>query len=187
MLPVPTAMHCRAIHSVNRIASHGARSVRTFHRAQRGAVAIETVIAITVLVIAFAALIEIVRSAYVSDSMDRAARAAARAIALTPQVGTRNVETVACAAIRRELGLAERFDCGARWTLTVDTGLTPSALQDRSSPGESEAAGNMVLVRIAWNRELWELGRLVPGENGDDGEQRQLAVGVAHGESGTGG
>ena len=142
--------------------------------------AIETAVVTSVLVLAFGGLMEIVHAAYVSDTMGRAARAAARAIALVPEAGANQgtLGSIACTAIRRELDLNEGFDCGSSWTLTVDTGLTPKALLQGQNPGDS--AGDMVMVRIAWTRELWDLARPV---NADERETpRVIAVGVARAE-----
>ena len=166
---------------MNRFVSRGLGAMRAFWRASRGTVAVETALAIPVLVFALAGLIEIVHSAYVSDSMSRGARAAARAVALAPEAatGSGTLGTVACTAIRRELRLADDFDCGASWTLTVDTKLTPTALAN----GGEATDGDMVLVRIAWN---WELGKLISSLNDDDGPHRRIAVGVARREPGTG-
>ena len=144
---------------------------------------------VSVLVLVFAALMEIVHSAYVSDNMSRAARAAARAIALVPdaEASAGRIDSVACAAIRRELSLAEDFDCGAKWSLTVDTGLTPAAMLEGGSPSGDEAGGGMVVVRIAWNRAPWEIGRLVAETDEEDGEPApRIAVGVARQEPETG-
>lgn len=155
----------------------------------RGAAAIETTLTVSVLVLVFAALMEIVHSAYVSDNMNRAARAAARAIALVPEAeaSAGRIDSVACTAIRRELSLAEDFDCGSRWSLTVDTGLTPAAMLEGGSSADGEVGGGMVVVRIAWNREPWEIGRLVVGTDEEDAEPaRQIAVGVALQEPETG-
>ena len=59
-------------------------ATRRFRRGQRGSVAIESALGITVLVISLAVVMEIVNAAYASDQMSRAARAAARSIALNP-------------------------------------------------------------------------------------------------------
>lgn len=169
---------------MNRIVRHGWLAARGFRRARRGSVAVETAVTLSVLVFAFAGLMEIVHSAYVSDTMSRAARAAARAIALVPDAEAGSLDTVACAAIRRELDLAEGFDCAASWTLTVDTGLTPEAMLEGGNAGDGEAGGDMVVVRIAWNQEPWELGRLVASLDEEDREpSRKIAVGVARQES----
>ena len=87
------------------------RSMRGFPPKEHGGTAVETAAAISVVVLAFAALLEIVNIAFESDRMDRAARAAARATAL-------DANADACAAIRRELRLAYDFNCAA-WAITV--------------------------------------------------------------------
>lgn len=174
---------------MSRIFSHGWQAARDFRGACRGGAAVETAMTVSVLVLMFAGLMEIVRTAYVNDSMSRAARAAARAVALVPdaEASTGRIDSVACTAIRRELDLAEDFDCGAQWSLTVDTGLTPAAMLDGGNSGDGEAEGGMVVVRIAWNREPWEIGRLVAGMDEEDGEPtHHIAVGVARQEPGTG-
>ncbi len=162
---------------------------RGFWRARRGSVALETALAVSVLVLVFAGLMEIVRSAYETDSMARAARAAARAVALAPdaEAGSGSLDSIACAAIRGELNLAEDFDCGAKWTLTVDTDLTPVAMLEGGSPSDGEAEEGMVVVRIGWNRQPWEIGRLVSGTDEENREPTpRIAVGVARQEPGTG-
>ena len=60
---------------------------------------IEEAVALSILVAAFAGAMTIVHERYAEDLMARAARAAARAIALDASADR-------CAAIRRELGLA---------------------------------------------------------------------------------
>lgn len=170
---------------MNRIVRHGWLAARDFWRARRAAVALETAIAVPVLLFAFAGLMEIVHSAYVSDNMNRAARAAARAIAIAPdsEAGAGALDSVACTAIRRELKLVEGFDCGASWTLTVDTDLTPSALLAGGDGGDGEADGDLVVVRIAWSREPWEIGQLIASLDEEDGEpDRRIAVGIARRE-----
>ena len=158
-------------------------AARAFGRARRGALAVETAVTISVLVFVFAGLMEIVHSAYVSDTMSRAARAAARAVALVPQddASPGTLDTVACTAIRRELDLAEGFDCGTRWTLTVDTDLTPASML---AGGAGEAGGDMVVVRIAWNQEPWNLGRLAAAlDEEEEAPPQAMAVGVARREA----
>lgn len=137
-----------------------------------------------VLVGAFAGLAEIVHTAYVSDTMSRAARAAARAVALVPETGANRgaLGSVVCSAIRRELNLDAGFDCGSRWALTVDTGLTPKSLLDGQSRDDS--AGDMVVVRIAWNREPWALAQ--PADADEAETLRKFAIGVARSEPAVG-
>ena len=185
---------------MNRIVGHSWLTARVFGRARRGSIAVETAVAVSVLVFALAGLIEIVHSAYVSDKMSRAARAAARAIAVTPEAtGSDALGSIACAAIRRELRLTDDFDCGASWTITVDTNLTPASLADAGATTAStggatnggtggattdgDADGDIVLVRIAWN---WELGRLVSSLDDDYDAHPRIAVGVARLEPVTG-
>ena len=55
---------------------------RAFLRARSGVVAIESAMSITVLMVVFAGLVAIASAAYEDDRMGRAARAAARAVAL---------------------------------------------------------------------------------------------------------
>ena len=83
-----------------------------------------------------------------SDQVSRAARAAARSLALDPAAD-------ACAAIRRELRLPASFACTSKWTLDIDRDLAPSNLPaeptDDLDPANALAgtgSGNMVLVRI---------------------------------------
>ena len=174
---------------MSRILRHSWIAARAFPGARRGATAIETALTVSVLVLVFAGLMEIVRAAWVSDTMARAARAAARAVALVPdaEANPGTLGSVACAAIRRELDLAEDFDCGAKWTLTVDTDLTPVAMLEGGNPIEGEAEEGMVVVRIGWNQEPWQIGRLVPRTDEENPEPTsRIAVGVARQEPGTG-
>ena len=133
-------------------------ALRRFRTGERGGVAIETAIALAVLVAGFAGVIEIVQVSYTDDTIARAARAAARSLALNPAAEV-------CAPIRRELDLAEGFDCGEAWTLTVYRGVLPSALQDALGGTVTEGTGDMVLVQIAWNRAAWSFGGDVPDAN----------------------
>ena len=118
-----------------------------------------TALAISVVVAAFAGLMEIVNTAFESDRMNRAARAAAQATALDPNAD-------ACAAIRRELRLTDDFDC-APWAITVHRGVLPSNLADALGSGSPDGTGDMVLVRIDWRRPLWSFRNVVPPANAD--------------------
>ena len=174
---------------MGRILRHSWQAARAFPSACRGASAIETALTVSFLVLVFAGLMEIVRSGYESDTMARAARAAARAVALVPdaEASSGSLDSVACAAIRRELDLADDFDCGASWTLTVDTDLTPIAMLEGGGSSDGETEEGMVVVRIAWNQAPWEIGRLVPGTDEETREPTpRIAVGVARQEPGTG-
>ena len=140
-------------------------ALRRFRTGERGGVAIETAIALAVLVSGFASVIEIVHVSYTDDTIARAARAAARSLALNPA-------SDACAPIRSELDLAVDFDCNAAWTLTVYRGVLPSALQDALGGTVTEGTGDMVLVQIDWNRAAWSFGGVVPdADAADDTEE----------------
>ena len=131
-----------------RTKEYPARSLTHFLIGQSGAVAIESAIAISVLVAAFAGLMAIVQESYATDRVGRAARAVARAVALDSQADP-------CAAIRRELGLAADFDCESQWRITVDLGVSPSglpALLAGTAP-DGAASGELILVRIGWKQE----------------------------------
>lgn len=134
--------------------------MRSFWRKEDGGTALETALAISVAVTAFAGLMEIVNGAFESDRMHRAARAAAHATALDPSAD-------ACAAIRRELRLDDDFDC-AGWEITVRQGVLPSSLADALEAGEPAGTGDMVLVRIGWSRPAWSFANPVPAANADD-------------------
>lgn len=127
----------------------------TFCRVERGGVAVESAAAIAVLVVLFGGLMAIVHAAYTDDRMGRAARAAARAVALETDTTLSQAElaSIACGAIRQELDLGTAFNCAATWTVTITTGLTAAALSaGANSDGET---GDMVLVELAWNRLPW--------------------------------
>ena len=135
-------------------------ALRAFLRGERGGAAIEAALALAVLVVGFAGLMEIVEARYTDDRMSRAAHAAARALALNPGGDS---ASVACAAIRREFRLADDFDCATEWTVTVDLGVSPSTLPATLGASVTAGTGDMVLVRLGWNRESWSLGS-VPRE-----------------------
>ena len=130
-------------------------ALRRFGRCEYGGVAIESAIALLVLVVGFAGLMAIVETALTSDRMGRAARAAAHALALHP-------DNDWCAAIRRELRLDEDFDCNADWNVTVAHGVGPAALPTTLDAPAPVGTGDMVLVRIEWAPRSWSLPDLVP-------------------------
>ena len=138
-------------------------ALRGFRRGESGATTIETAIAIAILVVGLAGLFEIVEASYTTDRMARAARAAARAVAL-------NENADACAAIRREFHLADEFNCGAKWTITVDQGVSPTALPATLDAGATAGTGEMVLVRITWTRDLWSFIDAAPEANAVEGD-----------------
>ena len=126
-----------------------------FRRAQRGTVAIEAALSLSVLVAALAGLMGIVQTTYKSDTLERAARAAARAVALEAEApaSASALDAVVCGAIKSELNLSSDFDCGAKWTITVDAYETPAALLAGTARSGDDATiggenGDMVLVRI---------------------------------------
>ena len=160
----------------------GGGSVQGFWGECRGSAPIETAVAVSVLAVTLVGLMEIVHAVQDEDYMGRAARAAARAVALEPitEESRGTLVSIACTAIQRELALDESFDCSSRWVLTVDTGLTPEALLAGGSA--DDGAGDMVMVRIVPVRGVGE-------ESGEeDGATLQVAaVGVARSEWGSGG
>ena len=137
-------------------------SIRRFWRNEHGGAAIESAVTLLILVVGFAGLMEIVQVLYTDDRMSRAARAAARVLALNPAASDEEANNVACATIRRELSLPEDFDCTA-WDLGVYQGISPETLPDPLTPDGSVArgTGDMVLVRIGWKREPFSFGGLV--------------------------
>ena len=163
------------------------RAIRSFRSKEHGGTTIETAVAIAIAVATFAVLMEIVSTAFESDRMGRAARAAAQATALDPNAD-------ACAAIRRELRLADGFDCAA-WEITVHQGVLPSNLADALRSGSPDPSGDMVLVRIDWSRAVRSLANFVPAANavedtgGDDPDESSrpglvsgIAIGLARSE-----
>lgn len=135
-------------------------AIRRFGRGEHGGVAIETAIAIALLVVGFAGLMEIVRESYTDDRMARAARAAAHALALDPALAQDpNPIATACAPIRRELALANDFDCAtASWTLKVDRGVGTDVLPATFDASVTAGSGDMVLVRIGQDSKLRWIG-----------------------------
>ena len=122
--------------------------------------AIESALALFILVVALAGLMEIVNTAYANDRMGRAARAAARALALDPDANDH--AAVYCPAIRRELHLDEDFDCDDAWTVVVDHGVGPAELPATLDARVATGTGELILVRIEWTRRPWSFPDLVP-------------------------
>ena len=136
-------------------------ALRSFWPKEHGGAALESALAISVAVAAFAGLMEIVDTAFESDRMHRAARAVAQATALDPTAD-------ACAAVRSELHLASTFDCAAAWGagwLTVRPGVLPSNLSSALASASANGTGEMVLVRIDWSSHAWSLPNMVPAAN----------------------
>ena len=162
------------------------RTVRAFLNERGAAAAVPTAVTVSLLIAAFVGLMEIVHSAYSADRMARAARAAARAVALLPDraASASTLEAIACAAIRRELALDAGFHCGTTWTLSVKGNIAPQTLLDAQAGG----SGDLVVVRIGWDRAPWQLGRLLGGSDGGQAAaSREFAVAVARHESEVGG
>ena len=113
-----------------------------------------------VLMVGFGGLAEIVQASYTDDRMGRAARAAARALSLNPSAD-------ACASIRSELRLAEDFDCGAEWELTVYRGVAPDGLPATPEASVAEGTGDLVLIRIGWDRDRWSFDGFLRDANAD--------------------
>ena len=121
---------------------YGKRTLRDFVNGQCASTVIEGAIAISILVAAFAGLMAIVEESYATDRLDRAARAVARAVAL-------NANADPCAAIRREFAYDEDFCCDGQWQISVDLGLSPTALPESLDQDLSDSAdGELILVRI---------------------------------------
>ena len=134
----------------------GGGMIGRFVRGQEGVVAIEAAFSCFVLLLALAGLTGIIRDVYEEDRLDRAARAAVRAVALLGEApaSAAALETVACGAIRSELGLEAAFDCGAEWTLAIDAFESPTALLAGTPRSGDDAViggedGDMVRVQIA--------------------------------------
>ena len=139
------------------------RSVRRFAGGQCAAVAIEAALGITVLVVTLAVLMEIVGEVYTRDEMARAARAAARALALDANAN-------ACVAIRRELNRGEDFDCETQLKVKDYHEVTPEMLPATLDAGAVGGVGELVLYTIAWETS-WSLG-----------EGEQVVMGLARRE-----
>ena len=131
-----------------------ARAVtRRFLRCERGSVALESAIALSVLVGGFASLMNIVGDVFADDRTGRGARAVARAMALNPSADP-------WAALKREGGLSANAACPAwsatdttaacgGWTLKIDRGVAPAGLPKNLSAGvSSRDDGELVLVRL---------------------------------------
>lgn len=141
-----------------------------FWRERCASVALDSAAVVTILVVATGGLMEIFSSAYMNDTMNRAARAAARAIALSPDAhnDATAVQALACAAAKRELDLGDQFDCDASWQVTVDTGLTTEDLLDGKSP--KIRTGDMVRINIAWQPAAWGFNPDQSDSSGNGGQ-----------------
>ena len=122
-----------------------------FLRARHAAVGIGSVLTITVMIFLCGGLMAIAHEAYSQDRMDRAARAAARAIALLPP-GTATDKTklnaVVCDVLRIEFDLDQQNDCSNVGPIDVATNLTTVELSGAGQQGNGRQPGDMILVQI---------------------------------------
>ena len=110
-----------------------------FLRARRASVSIASVLSITVMIFLCGGLMAIAHEAYSQDRMDRAARAAARAIALLPPstaADEAQVNAVVCDVLRIEFGLEPTNDCSKVGPIHVSTDLTAADLAGGEPPAE---------------------------------------------------
>ena len=137
-----------------------------FARCGRGVAAIEGALALSVLVVAFVPLMNFVTSFYVEDELGRAARAAARSLAINPgadpweaawkeidpsKVDTDKVPATHCTtdwAATPHLGT-----CGGL-TLVIREGVSPAALAaaldpDTPAPTGGAEEGELILVGLS--------------------------------------
>ena len=133
-----------------------ARAAGRFAGGTRAVAALEAAISITFAALFFAALMQIVSTAFQADRLERAARAAARAVALLPSApaSAAALNTVACNAIRRELALDAGETCTGAWTVAIETYETPAALRDETPRAAGGTIGgedgDIVAVKISW-------------------------------------
>ena len=154
-----TAASCRqrppkGMHSARLPTRRPRSATRRFGHDKRGATTIETALGVMILVVSLAVLMEVVHVVYTNDEMARAARAAARALALDDQADI-------CEAIRRELQLAANFDCNAEWRLDQTLGVGPLMLPQTLDGNAPAGTGELVLVRIGWDHQRWSLSELI--------------------------
>ena len=158
---------------VRRAAAGPLPGLRAFLCGRRGGGAIETTLSLAALVTVFAGLMAIAHAAYEDDRMGRAARAAARAVALTDTAATRTqLDSAACTGVKNELGLKPDFDCET-WT-DIKVVLCPAPSSLSSGPC---SAGDMILVTIDWKQAPW-----VQAVRKLDGSAGRIATGVARRE-----
>ena len=99
------------------------------------------------------------------------ARRALRPVSLALNPGA-DPKATACSAIRRELDLAEDSECEPAWTLDpVKLGVSPNSLPATLGDSATAGTGDMVLVRIKWNREA--LSFAGDGHEADDSEDTE--------------
>ena len=156
-----------------------------FFRGVRGAAAVETVSSISVLVTAFALLMSFVSDFYAEDGLDRAARTAARALAIKP-------DTDPWEAVWQELDPnVDHTTCGTDWTaadLGTCDGLTLAVVRevsaaalaaaiDSGTPTPAGSVGDLVLVGLSRSS-----SGFVPGVANADVVVKMDGIGVARSE-----
>lgn len=122
-----------------------------FLRCERAGVALESALALAVLVGGFASLMHIVGDVYAEDRAGRGARAVARALALDPGTDpwaalAREGELDASVTCPEWTSTGTTDECGG-WTLTVHHGVHPARLASALG-GTATAGGEMVLVSL---------------------------------------
>ena len=111
------------------------------------------------------------------------ARAAARAISLSPDADEATHAIRACEPVRDELGLDGDFDCKAGLVLDIRN-LLPATLPREPDSDSGVPDGHLVAVRVARSTGPWN-----PGEILTDGDEytRRGAIGIARLEPPKGG
>ena len=71
-----------------------------------------------------------------------------------------------------------KFDCGAKWAITVDHGVSPTALPATLDASATAGAGEMVLVRITWTRDLWSFIDAVEDDTESDDDEAVATPGL---------
>ena len=115
-------------------------------RRLRGSIAIEGVVAIGIVTVAFAILVKISTVHIVADQLQRAASAAARAVAIDASAN-------ACEVALSEIGGVAGSGCSGSWTIHVDTEVPITQLAAAGTVGNppiGATGGKMVVVRIQW-------------------------------------
>ena len=158
-------------------------ALRRFARCEAGGSAVDSALAIAILVTAFAGLMAIVETVYTEDRMGRGARAVARSIALNPydsdgpwnamenegliasakdckEDNPVSTGTVTCGGGNIEL---ENGTCDD-WTLIIQRKLLPEELPGalETCPAAGAGAGDLVLVRVEKSRLPWSFVSVVP-------------------------
>ena len=160
--------------------AHARAALRRFARCEAGGSAVDSALAIAILVTAFAGLMAIVETVYTEDRMGRGARAVARSIALNPydsdgpwnaleteglianatECPAVSTGTVTCGGGNIEL---ENGTCDD-WTLIIQRKLLPEELPGalETCPAAGAGAGDLVLVRVEKSRLPWSFVSVVP-------------------------